>query len=61
MLPALSGMLPDSFDAFRAPPVQRNAISYQLRNSRRQHAGGCEQNARAPLSTSAIGSASRSC
>jgi error-prone DNA polymerase len=42
ILPAMSGMLPDSkepTDAKHASPT---------RSSRRQHAGGCEQNARAP-------------
>src|SRR6184192_2961911 len=42
ILPALSGMLPDS----KEPTAVKHAGS--TRSSRRQHAVGCEQNARAP-------------
>src|SRR5437870_5230799 len=42
ILPAMSGMLPDS----KEPTAAKHAGP--TRSSRRQHAGGCEQNARAP-------------
>jgi len=48
MLPALSGMLPDSFAAVCQQQLRRIAAVARVA-SRRQHAGGGEQNARAPF------------
>jgi hypothetical protein len=59
MLPAVSGMLPDSFSAVCQQRLRRIAALVRVA-SRRQHAGGSEQNARAPLSLDASEVLSRS-
>ena len=48
MLPALSGILPDS--SSRATRDTLNFVAVSRPENRRQHAGSSEQNARAPQS-----------
>src|SRR5438046_9955088 len=49
MLPALSGMLPDSCMALQRPAWGESTMVVDYRKTRWQHAGGGEQDARAPL------------